>query len=46
MNGRITIDEIKRVIESRGYFVNNKDVAQLVDRMDKNKDGTITYEEF
>ena len=26
-DGRITIDEMKRMIESRGYFVNDKDVA-------------------
>jgi len=26
-DGRVTIDEVKRLIESRGYFVNDKDVA-------------------
>jgi Ca2+-binding EF-hand superfamily protein len=45
-DGRITIDEMKRMIESRGYFVNDKDVAQVVERMDKNRDGSVTYDEF
>ena len=45
-DGRLTLDELKKMIESRGYFVNAKDVAQVVDRMDKNKDGTVSYNEF
>ena len=45
-DGRVTIDEVKRLIESRGYFINDKDIAQVVDRMDKNRDGTVSYHEF
>jgi Ca2+-binding EF-hand superfamily protein len=45
-DGRVTVDELKRMIQSRGYFVNDKDVYQIIDKMDKNKDGTVSYHEF
>jgi Ca2+-binding EF-hand superfamily protein len=45
-DGRVSMDEIKRMIESRGYFVNDREIFQLVDKMDSNKDGTVSYHEF
>lgn len=45
-DGRVTVDELKRMIQSRGYFVNDKEVYQVLDKMDRNKDGTISYHEF
>lgn len=45
-DGRLTFEEIKRMIQSRGYFVNDKEIYSVVDKMDKNKDGTISYHEF
>ena len=45
-DGVITLDELKRLIQSRGYFVNDKDIYQVVDKMDKNKNGTVSYHEF
>ena len=44
-DGRITTDEIKRFIESRGFYVSYKDVQGLVEKYDKNKDGRITLTE-
>ena len=45
-NGAITRDELRRMIESRGFYVSYKDMDSLVEKFDKNKDGRITYGEF
>lgn len=45
-DGRVTIHELRRLIESRGYAVNEKDVGQVLDRFDRNRDGTVSYHEF
>ena len=37
---------MKRMIESRGYFVTYKDVDQVIDKFDKNGDGRVTFSEF
>jgi Ca2+-binding EF-hand superfamily protein len=42
----VTVDEMKRLMQSRGYFVHDKEVYSVLDKMDKNKDGTISYAEF
>jgi Ca2+-binding EF-hand superfamily protein len=45
-NGSLDATELKRMIESRGYFVSYQEVDNLVDKMDKNKDGRVTFAEF
>lgn len=45
-NGRISKEEFRKMIESRGFYVSEKEVITLVDKMDKNKDGRISYHEF
>lgn len=45
-NGSISVFELKRMLESRGYFVGHKEVQQVVDKFDRNKDGRITFDEF
>lgn len=45
-NGTIDASEMKRMIESRGYFVGWKEVDQVIDKFDKNKDGRVTFSEF
>jgi len=45
-SGCINTDELKRMIESRGYFVGFKEVDQVIDKMDKNKNGRVTFSEF
>jgi Ca2+-binding EF-hand superfamily protein len=45
-SGAISAYELKRMIESRGYFVGFKEVEQVVDKFDKNKDGRINFHEF
>lgn len=44
----ISADEIKKMIESRGFFEFDgyKECQMLVDKIDKNKDGRVTYQEF
>jgi Ca2+-binding EF-hand superfamily protein len=45
-SGAVSASELKRMIESRGYFVGFKEVDQVVDKFDKNKNGRITFSEF
>jgi Ca2+-binding EF-hand superfamily protein len=44
--GSISAYELKRMIESRGYFVGYKDVENVIEKMDKNRDGRVTFNEF
>jgi len=44
-NGSITKDELRRLLESRGFYVSEKEVNCLVDKIDKDKDGRISYSE-
>jgi Ca2+-binding EF-hand superfamily protein len=45
-NGSISAYELKRMIESRGYFVGFKDVENVIDKMDRNRDGRVSFGEF
>ena len=45
-SGAISASEMKRMIESRGYFVGFKEVDAVIDKMDSNKDGRVTFSEF
>jgi len=44
-NGSVSKEELRRLIESRGFYVSDKEVSQLVEKIDKDKDGRITYSE-
>ena len=44
--GAISASEMKRMIESRVYFVGFKEVDAVIDKMDSNKDGRVTFSEF
>ena len=44
-NGSVSVDELRRMIESRGFYVSDKEVRDLVDKFDKNRDGRISYAE-
>lgn len=45
-SGSISKDEFRRMIESRGFYVSQKEVDQLVDKIDQNKDGRVSFAEF
>ena len=45
-DGRITREEFKRIIMSRGFYVSEKEASEIVEKMDKNKDGRVTFAEF
>ena len=45
-DGRFSAFEMRRMCESRGYFVTQKECDAVVDKMDSNKDGRISYGEF
>ena len=38
-DGKINSCEIKRIIESRGFFITQKEAAQVLAKFDENKDG-------
>jgi Ca2+-binding EF-hand superfamily protein len=44
-NGAISKDELRRLIESRGFYVSEKEVSTLVEKIDKDKDGRISLYE-
>ena len=45
-DGRITQDEIKRIIESRGFYVTNKEADQVHKKLDRNTDGQVFFHDF
>jgi len=45
-DGKVSKDELRRLIESRGFYVSEKEVNHLVEKLDKDKDGRISYSEF
>lgn len=45
-DGAITREEFKRLIQSRGFYVSEKEATEIVEKMDKNKDGRVTFSEF
>ena len=44
-DGIVSKDEIRRLIESRGFYVSEKEVDTLIEKIDKDKDGKISYSE-
>lgn len=44
-SGTVSKDELKRLIESRGFYVSEKEVSTLVEKIDKDKDGRISLHE-
>jgi Ca2+-binding EF-hand superfamily protein len=45
-DGKITKDELHRVIERSGFNVTFDEINTLMDRYDKDGDGAISYTEF
>jgi Ca2+-binding EF-hand superfamily protein len=44
-DGTISKEELRRLIESRGFYVSDKEVNQLIEKIDKDRDGKISYAE-
>ena len=44
-DGTVSREELRRLIESRGFYVSDKEVNQLVEKLDKDRDGRISYAE-
>ena len=44
-NGVVSADEFRRMIQSRGFYVSDKEATEIVEKMDKNKDGRVTFSE-
>lgn len=45
-DGIISRDEIRRLIESRGFYVSEKEVTTLIEKIDKDRDGKISYHDL
>lgn len=45
-DGEVTKGEIRQLIESRGFFLTEKEATSLMDKFDKGKHGSITQAEF
>ena len=44
--GIITADDIRRILEARGYFVGKREADQVINRYDKQRKGHVTFAEF
>jgi Ca2+-binding EF-hand superfamily protein len=45
-DGIITKNEIRKLLEDRGFFMSELEVSTLMNKLDKDKDGRISYYEF
>lgn len=45
-SGCISREEFKRLIMSRGFYVSEKEASEIVEKMDRNKDGRVSFAEF
>ena len=45
-DGIVTGNEIRRLMESKGMYVNSQDIDNIVGKFDKDRDGKISYNEF
>ena len=45
-NGLVSADEIRYLMESRGFFISNQEAHSVAKKFDRNGDGVITYGEF
>ena len=44
-NGSLCKEEFRRLIESRGFYVSQKEADDLAKKFDADKDGRVTYSE-
>lgn len=44
-NGFVTREELRDLIQSRGFYVSEKEVNNLIEKIDKDRDGRISYHE-
>lgn len=45
-DGTVHTGEIRRLVESRGFHILEKEAKIIVDKFDKDRDGVITFNEF
>uniref|UniRef100_A0A7S3MKG2 EF-hand domain-containing protein n=1 Tax=Favella ehrenbergii TaxID=182087 RepID=A0A7S3MKG2_9SPIT len=45
-SGAISREEFRRLIQSRGFYVSDKEATEIVEKMDKNKNGRVSFAEF
>lgn len=45
-DGVISKEELRRLIDCRGFFITETDAKHLVDKMDRDRDGVVSYSEF
>ena len=46
LDGTLTPDEIKQLVEKVSLNLSNKEVDELISSLDKNSDGSVTFEGF
>lgn len=44
-SGQVSREEFKRLIQSRGFYVSEKEATEIVEKMDKNKNGRVSFAE-
>ena len=44
--GAITAEDLKRILEARGYFIGKREADCVISRYDKQAKGHVTFAEF
>jgi Ca2+-binding EF-hand superfamily protein len=45
-DGQFSAHELRRIIESRGYFVGQKECEMVLKKSDKNRNARVSFQEF
>ncbi len=45
-DGVVTQTELGQLMESKGFYVNNRELNGLMKKLDKDHDGRVSYSEF
>ena len=45
-DGIVHVGELKRIIESRGFYVSDNEATQLIMKFDNDRDGIIRFNDF
>lgn len=45
-DGSVHTGEIRRIVESRGFHISEKEARLILNKFDRDRDGVITFNEF
>merc|ERR1711936_687792 len=45
-DGEITLEELQKIMNIHGFFHSDQEMAAMIENVDKNRNGTVDFEEF